>query len=134
MRFGTFGHIELRFLAAAGKRRRVDEGLETPNADGHVAREPKVSIGAVFFELRRLQRELCESSGGKQQGEMQPEEEEAAAAAVDELLTECCDATVPPAQRASVGSELASLSERFPNVPVASQFVAALRRKKAGQD
>lgn len=92
-----------------------------------------MSIGAVFFELRRLQRELCESSVYKQHAKVQPEEEDAASAAVDALLTECCDVTVPAAQRASVQSELASLRARFPSMPVASQFVAALRRKKADQ-
>lgn len=101
--------------------------------EGGEAREQTLTIGAVFWTLRRLQRELRENSDDKPQGTPQLEEEETAVAAVNTLLTQFCDDDVPAAQRSAVESELLALRERFQSVPVASRFLAALRQKAERQ-
>ena len=116
-----------------GKRRRGDENALASGEEHRETREQTRSIGAVFWTLRRLQRELSENSNEEAREKPDAAEEEAAATAVDALLTQFCHDTVPASQRAAVGSELSALRKRFQTVPVAGRFLVALREKKAGQ-
>jgi hypothetical protein len=100
---------------------------------GHGTRQHTISIGAVFWTLRRLQKELSENSDDQPHGRVELEEEDAAATAVDALLAEFCDNAVPVAQRAAAERELLALRKRFRTEPVASRFLVALRQKMADE-
>ena len=87
---------------------------------GHGTRQHTISIGAVFWTLRRLQKELSENSDDQPHGRVELEEEDAAATAVDALLAEFCDNAVPVAQRAAAvvvarGGEDAHRQEGLPS-------------------
>lgn len=122
--------MEMTILCSCtGKRRRMDGELSEKGGVASDTGQPRLSIGAAFWTLRRLQRELVEGSSKEQRSEVEQQKEEAAVASLDVLLTEMCDVKVSATQTTALKSELATLRARFPDMPVASRFLHAIRTK-----